>query len=280
MEQTDFLLTFFEVNILKFLDTKNTEFIFEESKFFKLGKKIDKSSSEIIENLKLELNNKILHFSTKYKNKHDEPISFIIKYEPFRGEFEIILLPTKSEIENLVLRENLRQEFFEKEISKRIMQLSSYESVILIDDVLRHDDLLCINNFKLNPKASDDEGIDFFATLCIDRNKKIDFEGYGKDQEILGQLKHYQTKVPPSEIRDFIGVLKSKKKKFGMFIGSSGFTDRAFDAVKESNFTIFCEDISFISKLIIKHKIGLNKANSKLGYFIDEEWWDEIKHSS
>lgn len=160
------------------------------------------------------------------------------------------------------------------------MQLSSYESVVLINDVLRHDDLMWINDFKLNPKASDDEGIDFFAKLCIDRNKKIDFDGYGRDEPILGQLKHYQTKVQPSEIRDFIGTLKSKKKKFGMFIASSGFTDRAYDAVNESNFTIFCEDISFISKLIIKHKIGLKKINSKLGYFIDEEWWDEIKHSS
>ena len=280
MQQTDFLLKFFEQNISRFLDLKKTEYVFEEGNFYELGRKIDKSSSEIIDSLKEKLNDKTILLFTKLKNEYGDPLLFVVKYEQIREEFEFIILPTKTEIENLSKREKLRQEFFEEELTKRIMQLTSYQSVILINDILGHDDLLWIKDFKLNPKASNDEGIDFFATLCIDRNKKIDYEGYGKDEAILGQLKHYQTKVQPSEIRDFIGTLKSKKKKVGMFIASSGFTDRAFDAVNESNLTIFCEDITFISKLILKHKIGLKKISTKLGYFIDEEWWDEIKHSS
>ena len=131
-----------------------------------------------------------------------------------------------------------------------------------------------------------DGGIDFTAEFCINREGEISFDGFGKFFKVFGQLKHLSKKMAEPEIRDLIGTMSKDDSKiqYGMVISSRGFSpecqiviDQAVTSKSNKIKNIFCKDISFIVKLMLKHKIGLEKIQMKTSYFIDEDWWDEIK---
>ena len=192
---------------------------------------------------------------------------------------------TKSEIINLNNRETLRQQLFEKELSLRILTLTDKQSVTLINDVLGFEDLPWIRDFKKG-KLTRDGGIDFTAEICIDKNNIIEYDGYGKFFEVYGQLKHLKGKMSESAMRDLIGTMTKSHSKiqFGLAISSRGFSDDCKKVIAEAISSrsnkinaIFCNDINFISKLMIKHKIELKTNRIKSGLFINEEWWNEIK---
>jgi len=286
LEQNDFLLKIIERDIKQILEKNKTEFSIEETDFYKRGLKIDSSSTDIIDKIKDNIiKNKNIFLATNLKNEADEPLSLLVVFNQFTEQFTFTLLPTRTEIENLNYRERLRQQLFEKELSFRILGLSNKQSVTLINDVLGFEDLSWIKNFEKG-KLTRDGGIDFTATICVDKNNRIDNEGYGKWFEVYGQLKHLKGKMSESAMRDLIGTMTKSHSKiqFGLAISSRGFSDDCKRVITEAISSssnkinaIFCNDINFISKLMIKHKIELNTNRIKTGLFINEEWWNEIK---
>jgi len=286
LEPNDFLLKIIEKDFKQILEKNETEFSIDEPEFYKKGKKIDSSSTDIIDKIKEELiKNKNTFFKTNQKNEAGELLSLSIVFNQYYGGFTFTLLTTKSEIENLNNREKLRQELFEKELVMRILGLTDKQSVTLINDVLGSENLPWIKAFKKG-KLTRDGGIDFTATICVDKNDEINFEGYGKWHEVYGQLKHLKKKMSESAMRDLIGTMTKSHSKihFGFAISSRGFSEDCKRVIVEAVSSrsnkikaIFCLDIKFISKLMIKHKIELYKHKIKSGLFVDEEWWNEIK---
>ncbi|WP_160049203.1 restriction endonuclease [Nitrosopumilus zosterae] len=241
----------------------------------KKGKSIIVSKyEEFVTQLQKQLQIKPLLIKADWKNEEKEEVMFAMKYHKFREEFEIVVMPTWSEI-GIVSK--LYNEYLNEQINDKIKNLTQPQSVVLIENVLSDSKIEWIKDFRLNPKASDDEGTDFTAVLYIDRDGSISHDEFGKWVEIVGQLKHLKGEMGPSDMRDFIGTIKTSKKKHGMVISTNGFTKRTIDAVDSSKFTIFCYDSNFITDLIIKHKIGMKEYRIKAGLIPDDEWWDEIR---
>lgn len=241
----------------------------------RLGKIFNSSNYEsLIEKLQKQSHQDYLVVNSGWRNEQKEPIMLAIKYHQFREEFELSFIPTWSEIDEAanLLNTNLRNE-----IENRILHLSQPQSVTLIENILSHSTLYWIKNFKLSPKAHDDEGRDFTASISIKRDdSSIAFDGYGKMFECIGQLKHLKGKMIPGDMRDFIGAMETCRKKYGLVISTNGFTKRTLDAVKSSKFRIFCVDATFLANMILEHKIGLKKTKVKEGKIFDEDWWHEI----
>lgn len=254
---------------------KNRKVFIPIDDFNKKGRTITISKyEEIIIQLQKQLQSKPFLIKADWKNEEIDDVVFSIQYHQFREEFEIMVIPTWSEIN---LASKLYNEFLHEQVNEKIRNLTQPQSVILIKNVLSNPKLKWIKNFRLNPKASDDEGIDFTASFYIDRDGTISHDEFGKWYEIIGQLKHLNGKMGPSDIRDFIGALKTTRKKYGMVISTNGYTKRTMDAVESSKSTIFCNNSDFIADLIIKHKIGMKEFRIKSGLIPDEDWWYEIR---
>ena len=254
---------------------KNRKVFIPIEDFNKKGRAITISKyEEIIIQLQKQLQSKPFLIKADWKNEEIDDVVFSIQYHQFREEFEIMVIPTWSEIN---LASKLYNEFLHEQVNEKIRNLTQPQSVILIKNVLSDPKLKWIKNFRLNPKVSDDEGIDFTASFYIDRDGTISHDEFGKWHEIIGQLKHLNGKMGPSDIRDFIGALKTTEKKYGMVISTNGYTKRTMDAVESSKSTIFCNNSDFIADLIIKHKIGMKEFRIKSGLIPNEDWWYEIR---
>ncbi len=254
---------------------KNRKVLIPIEDFNKKGRTITISKyEEIIIQLQKQLQSKLFLIKADWKNEEMDDVVFSIQYHQFREEFEIMVIPTWSEIN---LASKLYNEFLHEQVNEKIRNLTQPQSVILIKNVLSDPKLKWIKNFRLNPKVSDDEGIDFTASFYIDRDGTISHDEFGKWYEIIGQLKHLNGKMGPSDIRDFIGALTTTKKKYGMVISTNGYTKRTMDAVESSKSTIFCNNSDFIADLIIKHKIGMKEFRIKSGLIPNEDWWYEIR---
>ena len=254
---------------------KNRKVFISLEDFNKKGRTITLSKyEEMVIQLQKQLQSKPFLIKADWKNEEIDDVMFSIQYHQFREEFEITVVPTWSEIN---LASKLYNEFLHEQVNEKIRNLTQPQSVILIKNVLSDPKLKWIKNFRLNPKASDDEGVDFTASFYIDRDGTISHDEFGKWYEIIGQLKHLNGKIGPSDIRDFIGAMKTTKKKYGMVISTNGYTQRTMDAVESSKFTIFCNDSDFIADLIIKHKIGMKEFRIKPGLIPNDDWWYEIR---
>ncbi len=287
MKLNDLLLKIIEKKFKENLEFSETEFFIEENDFYNIAKKIDKTSITLIDNLKNELKKENKLIRTNKKNKFNERILLRVKFDYVKEQFKFTLLPTNSEIIDLNEREVLRQSLFESELSTRILDLTDKQSVTLINDVLGFDDLVWIKKFQKG-KTTRDGGVDFMGEICIDKNNSIDYDEYGKFFKIYGQLKHLKGKMAEPAMREFVGSMtrSNSKIQYGLVISSRGFSKDCLEYVsgtvlsKENKINkIFCYDIEYIAKLMIKYKIGLKKNKIKIGYFIDEYWWDEIERN-
>ena len=95
------------------------------------------------------------------------------------------------------------------ELSERILKLNDKQSVTLINDVLGYEKLSWIKNFKKG-KPTRDGGIDFTATICVDKNYAIEYDGFGKFFKVYGQLNSIGTFDNKTTSRLGFSKLKSK----------------------------------------------------------------------
>jgi len=285
LHSNDILLKIIEKKLNENLELSGTEFFIEENDFYDLAKKTRKISTTLIDSIKDELKKSDRLIHTGKKNKFKEPILLRAKFDYIKERFLFVLLPTNSEIKDLNDRESLRQSLFESELSSRILDLTYQQSVTLINDVLGFDDFVWIKKFRKG-KITRDGGVDFTAEIRINKNNLIGYDGSGIFSQMFGQLKHLKGKMTEPAMRDFVGSMTSSSSKihYGMVISSRGFSKDCLKYVSNTISSkankineIFCYDVDYIARLMIKYKIGLNRNRIKTGYFIDEYWWDEIE---
>jgi len=135
---------------------------------------------------------------------------------------------------------------------------------------------------------------DFFEYLVIDLIEKM---GYGRgtvtgksgdggidgmvDEDKLGlsqiylQAKRWLGVVPGREIRDFAGVLDSKKSKKGIFITTSDFSQDAKEFVKTTSSKIILINGNRLSQLMFEHDVGFSKSDTYQLKTIDEDYFTQ-----
>ena len=191
------------------------EFTFYEKKFYVIAEKLGLKIEEI-DKFKTDLLNESILFTTPQTNRANQPITFEIKFDQFREEFVFTILSTKLEVVEFNERLKLKEQYFAEEIKQRILDLNSYQSVSLINEVLGNDSLEWVENYEKG-KMTRDGGIDFTAEFCINREGEISFDGFGKFFKVFGQLKHLSKKMAEPEIRDLIGTMSKDEVLLGYF---------------------------------------------------------------
>lgn len=153
------------------------------------------------------------------------------------------------------------------------------------------------NQYKQNLESEILERIknnspDFFEKLVVDLIEKI---GYGRgtvtgksgdggidgmiDEDRLGlsqiylQAKRWQGTVPGKELRDFAGVLDSKKSKKGIFITTSDFSNEAKEFVKMITSTIVLINGKKLASLMFEFNVGFSTGDNYQLKTIDEDYF-------
>jgi len=286
LKQNKFLLKYLNEEVFPKNDFTQGQYIIGEDVLYKKAKKIDPAGYRIIDSLKEDLKKENILLVTEKKNEYKEFIRVNIEYHKINLNITFTILPTRSEIQVLNEREKLRQKNLQKELSEIVLKLTPRQSVSLINDVLGFEKLQWLFEFKKG-KATRDEGIDFSGKLSVTKDDEIAYDGYGHLFPIYGQLKHLKGKMAEPSIREFVGAMTRSHSKieYGIVISSRGFTPDSQKYIEETVISknnaikeIFCFDIEFITKLMIKHKIGLISEKISSGLFMDEDWLAEIKY--
>ncbi|WP_159565430.1 restriction endonuclease [Budvicia diplopodorum] len=95
-------------------------------------------------------------------------------------------------------------------------------------------------------------------------------------EKIYIQAKRYNSKkVPPSEIREFIGSMNQKGAHKGVFFSSSYFTEQAIiSAEKAQGMTITLIDGEQLCEYLVQNGMGVAKVSSYDLYEIDRNFFD------
>jgi len=190
--------------------------------------------------------------------------NYLVRYNFFTESLNVeMVLPPKI-IERTV-------EIYSKTINQSILteisNLNFREFETLVQNVFSR--LSWIQSFTVT-KRYKDGGIDFLGTY-LDRNSNL-------RMSMVGQAKHWKTKVGPEPIRALIGSMSTSAKahSIGIFVSTEGFTEEAIKAVKNSPFRILTFDKIDLAKLMIKYKIGVKKIKFE-GLITDERFWEETR---
>jgi len=133
---------------------------------------------------------------------------------------------------------------------------------------------------------------DFFEHLVVDLIEKM---GYGRgtvtgksgdggidgmiDQDKLGldqiylQAKRWKGTVSSKELRDFAGMLDSKKSKKGIFITTSDFSNDTKEFVKTTSSKISLINGKRLSQLMFEHNVGFAPGDHYQLKTIDEDYF-------
>ncbi|ELD4017929.1 restriction endonuclease [Salmonella enterica] len=95
-------------------------------------------------------------------------------------------------------------------------------------------------------------------------------------EKIYIQAKRYNNKkVPPSEIREFIGSMNQKGAHKGVFFSSSYFTEQAMNsAEKAQGMTITLIDGEQLCEYLVQNGMGVAKVSTYELYEIDRNFFD------
>lgn len=95
-------------------------------------------------------------------------------------------------------------------------------------------------------------------------------------EKIYIQAKRYnRKKVPPSEIREFIGSMNQKGAHKGVFFSSSCFTEQAINsASKAQGMNITLVDGESLCEYLVQHGMGVAKVSTYEIFEIDKNFFD------
>ncbi len=94
-------------------------------------------------------------------------------------------------------------------------------------------------------------------------------------EKIYIQAKRYtENKVPPSDIRDFIGAMVIQGARKGVFFTSSKFTEQACKHAHDAqNMTITLIDGESLTELLVQYGLGVAVANSYQVFEVDKNFF-------
>lgn len=150
-------------------------------------------------------------------------------------------------------------------IEKRINELGPLGFEYLLVDLYSSQE--GFTNIRPTP-ATKDKGIDLIGNYSFG----------GEDILVFGQAKHWQSRLPVSNIRDFIGAaeIESKGAKcMGIMACTGGFTSGALEAIHKSPIPIRHLDMGALVALLLGSSLGI-KTKRLETYSIDEGYWDEV----
>lgn len=96
-------------------------------------------------------------------------------------------------------------------------------------------------------------------------------------ENIYIQAKRYSTiKVPPIEVRDFIGTMTIKGARKGVFFTTSDFTKQARKHAKDAQgMSITLVDGDLLSDLLVQHEMGIAKVQNYTVYEVDKNFFTD-----
>jgi len=190
---------------------------------------------------------------------------YYIHYNIYTEVLTIELLPTVSGLERMV---EIYSSNLKDALIKTIENLNYKEFPRLLENLFSNVPWAeCVRITKLTR----DGGIDF-------RGKYKDKET-AQRRELVGQAKHWKTKVGPEPVTNFVGAITLEPKKpppIGVYVCTAGFSQEAQKVIKKSPYRILAFDVNDLADLMLRHNIGLKRLNVK-GKIIDERFWDEIR---
>ena len=188
----------------------------------------------------------------------------LVKLSPFTSEMSIEFVPSWSYLERAA---ELRESNIITETARRIEELTPREFEKLLSNVFSR--VPWARNIRIG-KISRDGGIDF-------EGEYIDVET-GLTMVLLGQAKHWRSKVGSEPIRTFIGsmLIRAKSHRIvGVYVATGGFNDQAISTIRESPYQIFHYNLTSLAELMIKHHIGV-RAMKMEGNTFEGAFWDEL----
>jgi restriction system protein len=185
--------------------------------------------------------------------------------------------------------------------SEKIESTEPY-SELLAEEVIHNNYLSHLINLKqqlLGIIKSEDPA--FFEKLVVDLLLKM---GYGWNETTSGQVvggrgdegidgiisedklglehiyiqaKRYSTmKVPPNEVRDFIGTMTIKGARKGVFFTTSDFTNQAKKHAKDAQgMSITLVDENLLADLLVQHEMGIAKVQNYIVYEVDKNFFTD-----
>ena len=102
----------------------------------------------------------------------------------------------------------------------------------------------------------------------------IDQDALGLDRIYVQAKRYTDSKVSPSEIRDFFGSLDRFKANKGLFVTTSGFTQAAKDTAEMLSKRIVLIDGLFLTRLMIRFDIGCRVEEVIHIKKLDEDFFD------
>lgn len=251
------LLKFLIATIEDLVEGK-TQVRFSRSEFLKLTRsflrKYDNSGNpeEVLEDWARELNHSIF-----IKN-------YVVKYIPAVDSFSFQWVPPW---ENIAWAAETRNTGLKQELRESIVRLSFVEFEHLMRQVFVRTDW---SKDVTVTKISHDDGIDFEG--------KFVEKSSGLLLPLVGQAKHWKTKVGSEEIRTFLGsiaVRNDHRMTVGVYVSTNGFTDDGLRMIRKAPNHIIWFDLDKLAELMIANKIGVS-AVSVRGLGLDSGFWNDL----
>jgi len=190
--------------------------------------------------------------------------AYLVRYNFFNESLNIEMVLPPSIIKRT---EEIYDKIVNESVLREILSLNFRQFETLVQNIFSR--LPWIESFSVT-KRTKDGGIDFVGAY-MGPNSKVTIR-------MLGQAKHWKSRVGPEPIKAFIGSVSTSKRvrTIGIFVSTEGFTQDAIKAVKKSPFRVLTFDKDNLANLMIKHRIGVRKIKFE-GLTIDEKFWEEIR---
>jgi restriction endonuclease len=119
-------------------------------------------------------------------------------------------------------------------------------------------------------KVSHDDGIDFEG--------KFAEKSSGLLLPLVGQAKHWRSKVGSEEIRTFLGsiaIRQNHRSTVGVYVSTFGFTEDGLRMIRKSPYHIIWFDLERLADMMIAKGIGVSAISFK-GLVLDTGFWNDL----
>lgn len=238
----------------------------------RMNSKVDSNSRISVEEVKRDL------FHGRIISIKPVPVSesdiILAKYSPYLDELSLSIFIPISDYKH---QYSMVKNWIYEALLTKIRVLVPEQFVNLVDNIFSYWNIRWMKEFRLSRTVSRDGGRDFSAIIKINEAKEISYNEYGKDEYIVGQIKHLKGKAGSPDIQKFIGSIDTHrpKLKYGLFISTNGFSASAINAIEGSSYNIFYKDANWLVDIMLKYRIGVN-AETIRGFSIDEIFWKDI----
>lgn len=170
--------------------------------------------------------------------------------------------------ENIAWAAEIRNNSLKQELRDSIEKLSFGEFEHLMRQVFDRTDWA--KDVSVT-KVSHDDGIDFEG--------KFVEKSSGLLLPLVGQAKHWKSRVGSEEIRTFLGsiaVRNDNRTTVGVYVSTNGFTEDGLRMIRKSPNHVIWFDLGKLADLMIANKIGVSMVSVR-GLGLDSGFWNDLQ---